>query len=220
MKEIEIGSFTDLHAAVQTHQGRTFIYRGVNSVSYELIPKLGRYGIALAKLADKEQRILRLFKERAVPYLNFIPRNDWDWLALAQHHGLPTRLLDWTRNPLVAAYFAVEQDSGKDSVIYAYPNDKYILTTKNPNPFKRTTIGKFIPRHITARITAQVGLFTIHPDPLEPLKLPEIERLIIKRGIKRQLKRTLNTYGIHRASLFPSLDGVADHITWAQTNIY
>ena len=108
MNDIEIKSFADFHAAVQKHTKRPFIYRGVHSTTHDLIPKLGRCGIKPEKINTEEQTILRLFKEQAVPYLNFVPQSDWDWLALAQHHGLPTRLLDWTRNPLVAAYFAVD----------------------------------------------------------------------------------------------------------------
>jgi type I restriction enzyme M protein len=50
--------------------------------------------------------MLEKFKREAIPYLTIKPNDDWDWLALAQHHGLPTRLLDWTQNPLVAVGIA------------------------------------------------------------------------------------------------------------------
>jgi FRG domain len=220
MDNIEIKSFEDFHIAIEKHSGRTFIYRGVSSTTHKLIPKLGRCGIEPAKISAEETRMLRLFREQAVPYLTFIPQNNWDWLALAQHHGLPTRLLDWTRNPLVAAYFAVEHKVDGDSLVYAYPNDRYIVTTKVTDPFKHNKVGKFIPRHITNRITAQTGLFTIHPNPTEPFESSEIEHFIIKNEFRKKLKPILYRYGIHRGSLFPSLDGLADHIKWERTNAF
>ena len=217
MNALEIKSFADFHAAIEKHDGRPFIYRGVRSTSYDLIPKLGRCGYDAAQMDGEEQTILRYFKDHAVPYLDFVPENDWDWLALAQHHGLPTRLLDWTRNPLVAAYFAVERKAEGDSLVYAYHNENSIEMSKGLDPFKFSKIGKFIPRHITSRITAQAGLFTIHPNSLEPFKSPEIERLIIKHEFRGALKHTLFRYGIHRASLFPGLDGLAELLEWLRT---
>ena len=97
MKEIKLECFEEFHKKVQSYNKNADIYRGVTDKDYQLVPKIGWIALKKNRSRRKEEgRIFRRFKERALPYLNFIPRNNWDWLALAQHHGLPTRLLDWT----------------------------------------------------------------------------------------------------------------------------
>lgn len=221
MADANINSFSDLHEAIQNYNDNTMIYRGVENPAYELVPDIGRYEKFDASNIEKGERtILRLFKEQSLPYLTFRPQTEWEWMALARQHGLPTRLLDWTRNPLVAAYFAVEKQFDGDSLIYAYHNEKLIKTGDYPDPFKREEVGKFVPPHVTRRIAAQVAIFTIHPRPKEPLGSPDIDRLVIKRHFRRKLKHILYRYGIHRASLFPDLDGLAAHIRWMRTDTY
>jgi type I restriction enzyme M protein len=219
MKEIQIESFPELHTVIENYKARTVMYRGVKSVDYPLIPKIGRIvpPDSIGSREKNEQEILRLFKERAFQYLDFTPASDWDWLALGQQYGLPTRLLDWTDNPLVACFFAVQDASENDSVIYAYQNESYIEVEKHPDPFKYKQVGKFIPQHLIQRITTQGGLFTIHPDPYQPFESDDMEKIIIPKQIRRELKRTLNKYGVNKFSLFPSLDGLAAYIEWLQS---
>ena len=219
MKEIEIDSFRALHQIIETYDPRTVIYRGMKSVKFPLMSKIGRivppHPIRSREANEKE--ILRLFKERALRFLDFIPTNDWDWLALGQQYGLPTRLLDWTDNPLVACYFAVEESSEDDSVIYAYHNKSYIDVEDYPDPLRYNKVGTFIPKHITPRITTKGGLFTIHPKPYVPFESKEMDKIIIPLQVRLALKKTLNKYGVDRFSLFPGLDGLAAHIEWLQS---
>ena len=116
-KELQEMLFADSYDQGINRIRSPYIYRGLSDFSYTLETSLIRLGGPFVQL---EQHLLRNFKKYAY---NAHPQgtSDWHWLALAQHHGLPTRLLDWTYSPYAALHFAtVNIDKFKtDGVIWA-----------------------------------------------------------------------------------------------------
>jgi hypothetical protein len=219
------------------HAVANWWFRGLSDARYQLIPKIGR-GFEgknwfapvgpkrLTTFADRETRIFNAFRRRARLGLQFLPQTDFEWLALAQHHGVPTRLLDWTPNPLMAAWFAVNDETSDDRVarIYAVrvtPIKKMDDAKIEPFKLKKRSQVFVISPHWHARVRAQRGCFSVHPTPNLALKLKDIknDHFDIEKKHWRGFRRRLFYFGIDASTVMADLSGLGAALDWQFRNL-
>jgi FRG domain len=114
MTEFTVSDFSSLHKLLSKYLSREeWVFRGQSNAAWTLVPKVGRPPFCRRVM---DNNLFREWKRRAVEYVGTPWVSDWDWLAVAQHHGLPTRLLDWKDNPLNAVYFALREPCDADEI--------------------------------------------------------------------------------------------------------
>lgn len=195
---------------VRKNYKKRFWFRGLKSKNYNLVPTIARSPYT----TNDETIFLSKFKSKAIPYLkesHYLDSNPsyWGWLFLMQHYGVPTRLMDWSKDPLVALIFALYDLSGADDKepavwvlnpvrlnkafrFYDFYNEGYI-----PNAEEKVVYEVFGPDSKcfnlkpcavygpmnSSRIIAQKGVFTIFPkrdDIIGMNELPDYREYLFK----------------------------------------
>ena len=107
------------NAALQRHRS-PFAFHGLTHIDHRLTTTLQRLAGGHRNIAGLELSILRNFRKYAHDEVPGAIDSIWQWLAVAQHHGLPTRLTDWSFSPLVALHFATDTpaDMAVDGVVW------------------------------------------------------------------------------------------------------
>ncbi|MDF3196590.1 FRG domain-containing protein [Pseudomonas sp. 1928-m] len=213
--------------------GPELIFRGVTDKNHTLTPSIGRHprentGNDISALEDD---FIAEFKRLSIPELEAIPNNELEWLFLAQHYGLPTRLLDWSTNPLVALFFAAEKEDDKDGAIYMVSRmvtDQYELfdfRTADYTAERRKepagifaiqpTQGEVIfvrPKYKDRRYQNQKSVFSCPRDPYTPLQLDGMRCIEFDKNLKPRLRERLKKMGVSTSFIYPGLGGIASEV--------
>lgn len=242
MQVVRLSRWEEFVAQTEAQPGWAF--RGEVSAQWPLVTSLARrlqtYCDDRALWPLREERALRVFRRKAHIYLQdrWAIDDDLRCLALMQHHGAPTRLLDFTKSPYLAAFFALE-DATTDAAVYALntpalwsaaPAFDATLTRERVDPrvdgnYERFYLGNRWPivwfgepSVMDRRLVAQSGLFVVPGQLDQPLDkildgyqapMPLIVKYVLPIGMREHAMRSLYRMNVTNASLFPDLEGLA-----------
>ncbi len=213
------GGWSSFLKWISEHTDSSWVFRGHGDQSYQLTSTIGRSISGRPYKEIEEKRLFSEFKRRSKMLIQGAsPSNDWEWLTLAQHFGVPTRLLDWTNNPLIAAYFAVSYGDGKANadVIAVRTSAADFVDVESDTPFQLDAVKFFEAPLIANRVSAQSGLFTVHPEPSSQWfpKVDEIRRFQISAMRREEFRQKLHGIGINAAFVWGDLQGLGEHLRW------
>lgn len=228
--EISISNLHDLQKIQKDFSIFSHVYFRGQREAWPLLPSIARIN-PRSPILDAEKKMLNEFKAKSKKFLKYIPENSWDWLAVAQNYGLPTRLLDWTMDPFIGLWFTVRnpvKDDKKYGTLWIFTPGSVDIVDElfKRRPFSGVRTKVFVPetRNLDKRINAQKGAFTVHKYIKEDNKFVPLEKnRRYKKKITRinvlpsdfpKLRNELYEKGINDSLLFPDLEGISRTLTY------
>lgn len=206
----QIGAFFE--ALAQKPTSRT-LYRGHADVSWSLQPsgyRSGQSGIT-------DRGTLHRWSRVAARFASPVPRNDIEWLVLAQHYGVPTMLLDWTESPLIALFFACYGEEQADGCVWqvrtasAFTEFHY---HEMVDPFRseRARPGLIWATTMNARTLAQDSAMSLHCGPSDNIPSALIRQVyVVPNNQKADTLSALKVLGFTRERLFSDISIAVDN---------
>jgi len=235
MREIKIFEIDNLEKYVEKvgsffKSTKLRLYRGQHC-DKPLLPKIAREMNSMNNFKSRERGLFEEFNYRACQHdKEIINLNEWEKISISQHYGLPTRLLDWTSNPLTALWFSLYERLEKetDRFVWGIIIDKTdILKDETKDPFEIDKTFFYRPKFINPRISNQLGWFSVHNldndknimYPIEENKRHKfvMAKFIIKINDKydrNEYLKKLDIFGVNYSTVFPDLDGLCRYLDW------
>lgn len=209
-------------------QETTVLFRGQRG-DWPLLPSIARrWSGSLPELLQVEQRMMHEFRQASPYLLPSKPDNEWDWLSIAQHYGLATRLLDWTSNPLIALFFALEgTSSSAPAIVWIYePKANRIVGEDEKlsgSPYDQTATRIFVPVQHSLRVRLQAGWHTvarlsadgrrIRPLDQIPRQSTRLSKLEIPPQAIVAMRTELQRFGMANSTVYSDLSGLCRDLT-------